>query len=155
MNKEIDLTPQTEAPKEATTNNFEFERALLAAQMLWINRVNSYFNFLLGLLAGSSVIHLFLMLSYSEKIEFLKFYGVLAMKFNAVFLVLGNLVVIFGLTIAQIYKQKSEEKIRMRDVSRAEIRKHYTMSMALFFVCMVNWVLLFVLPRFVIQVHYL
>lgn len=155
VNKEIDLTAMQEAPKQVPVNNFESERALIEAQMRWINRVNAWFNLFLGILAGMSVIHLVLLLSFGDKQTFLKVYGPLALTLNVIFLVFGNLVVIFGLTIAQIYKQKSEEKIRMRDQSRSEMRRHYTMSLALYLVCMINWALLFVLPHFVIQVHYM
>lgn len=116
---------------------------------MWINQINGYFNLFLGILAGMSVIHLAVLLSVGDKMEFLVFYGRIALNLNVIFLVFANFVVIFGLTLSQIYKQKSEEKIRMRDQSRAEIRRHYTMSLALFLVTLISWAVLWVLPHFV------
>ena len=122
---------------------------------MWINQINGYFNLFLGILAGMSVIHLLVLFSVGDQKEFLAFYGKVALNLNVIFLVFANFVVILGLTLSQIYKQKSEEKIRMRDQSRTEIRRHYTMSLALFLVTMISWAILWILPHFVTQIHYM
>lgn len=154
VKKDIDLSPQPEYIQEAPKlNTHELEQSLIRAQLAWINRINQMFNFLLGILAGASVMHV-LILTLSADL-FYQLYARNAKKINLLFLILGTFALILGVSISLIYKQKSDEKLRSRQVDRAIIKRHYTMSIVLSVICFINWVILFGMPYFTIHYHYL
>ena len=76
---------------------------------MWINRINSLFMGCLGILSGTSVMHIILLAIIKDDSLFISMYVNFALVFNLLFLILSNFCLIFGITIALIYKQKSEE----------------------------------------------
>ena len=81
---------------------------------MWIGRTNALFTSLLGTCAGMSLLHIvFLSMSAGEK--FNEMYGNFATSINMIFLILSNLVLFLGITLALIYKQSSWTKIKNQD----------------------------------------
>lgn len=126
VRKDVDLTVNRENVKDIATSRYQVEYELLQSQHKWINRINSFFTTTLGLLSGMSVMHLIILAVESESRKFLAMYMPFAMIFNMAFLVLSNLCLIFGITIALIYKEKSEDRQRSLDQYRHKLRLNYT-----------------------------
>jgi hypothetical protein len=74
---------------------------------LWINRIQTLFQLLLGFLSGMSVLHIVLI---SVMTDFLQFYAPFAMIFNLIFVILANLCLVFGLAITFIFYSKSQQQ---------------------------------------------
>jgi len=127
---------------------------MIRHQILWINRVNALFNGTLGILAGMSLLHLLFLFSISDQTKFLTTYAVFARNINFLFLILVNFCLIFGITLALVYKQKSEEKVRYLDGNRHKLRQDQTIQTVLSFVIGLAWILLFSMPYFTNQIHY-
>jgi hypothetical protein len=77
----------------------------------------------LGLLAGMSLMHLVVIMNGSpDKLEFLNVYAPISKDITIVFMVFTSFALIFGLCLTMIYKNKSDEKMRIMDPFRIEFR---------------------------------
>ena len=123
--------------------------------MLWIGRVYALFAGSLGTLSGMSMLHIFILLSITDVTKFVEFYAKFARVINLIFLVLANLALILGITMSMIYKQKSQEKMRVLDNERHSHRSQYTVAVVISFILFLCWALLFAMPYYTIQIHYM
>lgn len=111
VKKDVDL-----APKEKDTamrDDLDIEKELLKNQILWIGRVNALFAGCLGTLSGMSMLHIITVLSVEDAVELVRFYAKFARNINIIFLMLANLSLILCLAMVLIYRQKSQEKMRL------------------------------------------
>lgn len=146
------------APKSkdgGVIDKLDVERELLKNQVLWIGRVNALFAGSLGTLSGMSMLHIFILLSITDVVKFLEFYARFARVINLIFLVLANLALILGITMSMVYKQKSQEKMRVLDNERHSHRSQYTVAVVISFILFLCWGLLFAMPFYTVQIHYL
>ena len=118
-----------------------------AVQKLWVNRIHNLFYLFLGLLAGMSLMHLFVVMNQSkDKTQFLQLYASVCVAINIIFMVLTSFALILGLALTLIYKQKSEDKLRNMDPFSAEFRLHYIISGCVTLAIAVCQVLLYIVP---------
>lgn len=152
VKKDVDLAPK--AKDGGVIDKLDVERELLKNQVLWIGRINALFAGSLGTLSGMSMLHIFILLSITDVAGFLEFYAKFARVINLIFLVLANLALILGITMSMVYKQKSQEKMRILDNDRHSHRSQYTVAVVISVILFVCWALLFAMPFYTIQIHY-
>lgn len=109
----------------------------------------------LGLLAGMSLMHLVVIMNGSpDKGEFLNVYSPISKDINIVFMIFTSFALIFGICLTMIYKNKSDEKMRVMDPFRMEFRQHYILSMLISIIIAVSLGLLYIIPHFVNKFYY-
>jgi hypothetical protein len=108
---------------------------------------------LLGLISGMSVMHI-IILNVISKDNFLRFYSNFSMILNLIFLILTNLCLIFGVTIAMIYYEKSEERHRRLDAYRHELRMQFTTNCVVNALVLIALLALYALPILTIPLYY-
>ena len=102
VKKDVDLAPKV---KEGNViDKMDVERELLKNQVVWIGRMNALFAGSLGTLSGMSMLHILVLMSNFDKDDFLAFYAGFATNMNLIFLLLGNLALVLGLSMSLIYK---------------------------------------------------
>ena len=153
VKKDVNLEPETK--NIGAIDKMDIEKELLRNQVLWQGRVNALFSGCLGTLSGMSMLHIITVLSISDKLDFMRSYARFARNINIIFLVLANLGLVLGIALSLIYKQKSQEKMRTLDNSRAEHRAQYTVAVVISVIMTVCWVILLILPMYTIKIHYM
>lgn len=91
---------------------------MIFIQIKWIGRINALFTTLLGTCAGMSLLNMIFMSYSTEREEFLNFYAKFARNINIVFLILSNMVLFLGVSLALHYDVKSSEKVKNYDSNR-------------------------------------
>ena len=130
------------------------ERELLKNQILWIGRINALFSGFLGTLSGMSLLHIVTLFGAPNLLEFVKFYARFARIITVAFMILTTMALILGITMSLIYRQKSQEKMRSLDNDRHSHRSQYTIAVVISVVIGVSWMIQFIIPYYIIQVHY-
>ena len=101
-----------------------------------------------------SMLHVIVLYSISDNLEFIDFYAKFARPVNVIFLVLANLGLILGFALSLIYRQKSKVKTSWLDNERHEFRKKYIWSAVISSIIFFCWILLMTLPYYTIQLTY-
>jgi hypothetical protein len=77
---------------------------MLEQQRIWVNRINKFYNTILGLLGGMGLMHLFMILGIQDKQEFLSTYSAMANFLCGITQGFSNFTLIFGVALTLIYK---------------------------------------------------
>lgn len=144
---------RAEISAEPKTVEFNTEDEIFRVQHFWINRINSFYMHVLGVLSGMSVLHLIVLLGVSDE-KLLDIYSPFAKNINLVFLVFANIALILCFAMTLIYKQRLDEKLRAMDEIADKFKHYYRISAVATFLQFCSWCLLFYLPNYTNQLHY-
>jgi len=102
-----------------------------------------------------SLMHLVVIMNGSpDKLEFLNVYAPISKDITIVFMIFTSFALIFGLCLTMIYKNKSDEKMRIMDPFRMEFRQHYILSMLISVIIAISLGLLYIIPYYVNKFFY-
>ena len=119
--------------------------------------MQSMFNCTMGLLAGCSILHSTIIIGlggWSDTEDFLKLYPQFAILINFMFLLLGNIAFVLGITMGLIYQARLEEKQRTLDENRDEFRSKRNIATVLSIICGINFLALLFLPKWTSTIFY-
>ena len=131
------------------------DKEMKIQQKVWVNRINKFYNMILGLLGGMGLMHLILMIGQKDKEEFMITYATFSNLLCAMTQFFANVTLILGLTLTLIYKQKSDDKMRNMDPNRLEFRQQYQVSLVTTILVTIAWIGVNIMPKYTNSFYYL
>ena len=160
VKKNVPLVPEAGKQKKVQEEQLDdqsAEREMVANQLYWTSFLQSLFQSLLGVLAGSSILHSTIILGlqgWGDPTMFLALYTQFSVQINIMFLLIGNIVFVLGVTMALIYQAKYDEKQRSLDEDRDQYVSKRNVATLLSIVCGISFLILLFLPKYTNTLYY-
>mmetsp|Transcript_11774 Transcript_11774/g.19867 ORF Transcript_11774/g.19867 Transcript_11774/m.19867 type:complete len:185 (+) Transcript_11774:414-968(+) len=117
-------------------------------QRVWVNRISNFYQMLMGILTGMSLMHLVLLLFLGDKEQFVASYQPFSNIIVCVTSIIANFIMVFGTAQLIIFKQKADEKMRNMDKYRREFRQQFDNALVQLFFVLIAWIILNIEPKF-------